>query len=182
MGRHAHVKELYLECCELDGAQRALTLARACAGDDELRVQVEAMLAFDSRHPDFLARAPLAPGLFPGALPRTIGKFRIVGRIGEGGMGSVFEAEQDHPRRTVALKLLQAHLFEPRLLRRFEQEGELLGRLEHPGIARIYEAGQVETELGPRPWLSMELVRGAPLTHWARACAATPREDRKSVV
>jgi WD40 repeat protein len=178
--RHARLSQLYLECSELGAGEQADFLARSCGEDRELRVEVEAMLDFDSRRPGFLerglGRSAGIPGLRPQALPRSIGKFRVVGCLGEGGMGTVFEAEQDHPRRTVALKLLRTGFSGPRLLRRFEQEGELLGRLEHPGIARIYEAGQVETELGPQPWLSMELVRGVPLTHWARAHPGPPRE------
>jgi serine/threonine protein kinase len=94
------------------------------------------MLAFDPRRPDFLACGPATSELFPEALPRRIGKFRILGLIGEGGMGAVFEAEQDHPHRTVALKILRAHVPGPRLLRRFEQEGELLGRLEQRAAGR----------------------------------------------
>src|SRR5262245_58067581 len=73
--------------------------------------------------------------------PTTIGRYKIVRLIGEGGMGAVYEAEQDQPRRTVALKVIKPGMASPALLKRFEQEAQALGRLQHPGIAQIYEAG-----------------------------------------
>ena len=79
----------------------------------------------------------------------NVGRYRIVRLIGEGGMGAVYEAEQDQPRRTVALKVIKPGLASPELLRRFEQEAQALGRLQHPGIAQIYEAGTADTGFGP---------------------------------
>src|SRR5436309_3008319 len=70
-----------------------------------------------------------------------VGHYRIILRIAEGGMGVVYEAEQEHPRRIVALKVIKPGLATPGMLRRFELEGEALGRLQYPGIAQIYEAG-----------------------------------------
>jgi serine/threonine protein kinase/WD40 repeat protein len=181
LNRHEQVKDLFLRCCDLDPDSRVEVLRGVCGQDDALRAEVEAMLDFDSRRPDFLAAgAPLAPppAVDPAdaPLPHAIGPFRVLRRLGAGGMGVVYEVLQDHPRRAVALKLLHPGLAGPRLLRRFEREGELLARLEHPGIARIYGAGEVATELGAQPWLAMELVRGAPLTRWARERRATTRE------
>jgi serine/threonine protein kinase len=66
----------------------------------------------------------------------TIGRYRITRLIGEGGMGAVYEAEQDKPRRTVALKVIKPGMASPEMLRRFAQECQALGRLQHPGIAR----------------------------------------------
>ena len=100
------------------------------------------------------------------ARPSVIGRYRILELIGEGGMGSVYEAEQDHPRRTVALKIIKPSMANPELLRRFEQESQALGRLQHPGIAQIYEAGTVDTGFGPQPYFAMELIRGtSPREH-----------------
>jgi eukaryotic-like serine/threonine-protein kinase len=171
--RHARIKELYLACSELSSAQRLDLLAHACGEDEALRSAVEAMLDFDVRRPAFLdlgARPPPQPGEAP--VPRTIGRFRVLRKIGEGGMGAVFEVEQDRPPRTVALKLLRPDLTQANALRRFELEAEILGRLQHPGIARIYDSGQVDMDLGSRPYLTMELVRGLPLTQHARKHAA----------
>ena len=109
-------------------------------------------------------------------LPGTIGRYRIVRLLGEGGMGAVYEAEQDQPRRTVALKVIKPGLASPELLRRFEQESQALGRLQHPGIAQIYEAGTADTGFGrsrTSPWSSS---RGEPLRRLRRA--ASPRHAR----
>ncbi len=92
--------------------------------------------------------------------PVTIGRYRILRVIGEGGMGIVYEAEQDQPRRTVALKIIKPTMASPQLLRRFEQESQALGRLQHPGIAQIYEAGTVDAGFGPQPYFAMEYIRG----------------------
>ena len=79
-------------------------------------------------------REALAAAGAPGR-PAVIGRYRILRLIGEGGMGAVYEAEQDHPRRTVALKVIKAGLATPEILRRFAQEAQALGRLQHLGIA-----------------------------------------------
>src|SRR5580658_4976633 len=73
--------------------------------------------------------------------PETIGRYRVLGLLGEGGMGSVYQAEQQNPHRLVALKVLKAGVATEQLLRRFEQDAEALGRLQHAGIAQVYEAG-----------------------------------------
>jgi tetratricopeptide (TPR) repeat protein len=96
--------------------------------------------------------------------------------IGEGGMGSVYEAEQEHPRRTVALKVIKPGLASPALLRRFDQEAEALGRLQHPGIAQIYEAGTADTGFGPQPYFAMELIRGVSLKEYARERGLSTRQ------
>ena len=101
------------------------------------------------------------------ALPARIGRYRIVRLIGEGGMGAVYEAEQDQPRRTVALKVIKPGLAGPELLRRFAQEAQALGRLQHPGIAQIYDAGTADTGYGSQPYFAMEFIRGASLREYA---------------
>jgi len=98
--------------------------------------------------------------------PETIGRYRIIRTLGQGGMGTVYEAVQDHPQRAVALKVIRADFASSDLLRRFARESELLGRLQHPGIAQIYDAGTAETAQGPQPYFAMELVRGQTLTDY----------------
>ncbi|MGA9243988.1 MAG: tetratricopeptide repeat protein [Silvibacterium sp.] len=117
--------------------------------------------------PDFSVDSA-APG-GGSALPSEIGGFRIVRLVGEGGMGFVYEAEQEHPRRTVALKVIKSGLNDPKFVRRFEQELLALGRLQHPGIAQIYEAGVAEDRFGPQPYFAMEFIRGQPLLEYAEA-------------
>jgi len=82
-------------------------------------------------------------------------------------MGTVYEAEQEHPRRIVALKVLKPGSASPELLRRFEQESQALGRLQHPGIAQIYEAGTADGGFRPQPWFAMEFIRGESLHRYA---------------
>ncbi|MGB2663487.1 MAG: serine/threonine-protein kinase [Candidatus Acidiferrum sp.] len=103
----------------------------------------------------------------PPGVPQKIGRYRILRVLGEGGMGTVYEAEQDQPRRSVALKVIKAAWASPQLLQRFERESQALGRLHHPGIAQIYEAGSAETPMGLLPFFAMELIRGEPLTIYA---------------
>ena len=100
-------------------------------------------------------------------LPTHIGRYRIVRLLGKGGMGAVYEAEQDQPRRSIALKVIRSVWASPQLLRRFEQESQTLGRLHHPGIAQIYEAGTADTPFGPEPYFAMEIIHGKPLIEYA---------------
>jgi non-specific serine/threonine protein kinase/serine/threonine-protein kinase len=101
------------------------------------------------------------------SLPPRIGQYRVLRLLGEGGMGAVYEAEQDQPRRLVALKVIRAGWASPELIRRFEQESQALGRLHHPGIGQIYEAGTAETPFGVQPYFAMELIHGTPLVQYA---------------
>jgi len=78
------------------------------------------------------------PATVAAKVPSTIGSYRIIRLLGEGGMGAVYEAEQDQPRRRVALKVIKSGWADRELLRRFELESQTLGRLHHPGIAQIY--------------------------------------------
>src|SRR5262245_23269045 len=97
-------------------------------------------------------------------MPAWIGDYRIVGLLGEGGMGVVWEAEQQSPRRRVAVKVMrQAQVFDLVQARMFEREVEMLGRLKHPNIAAIYESGRTE---GGHGFFAMELVSGQTLLQW----------------
>ncbi len=109
-------------------------------------------------------------------LPSAIGRYRILRVLGEGGMGIVYEAEQEQPRRTVALKVIRPGLADPDLLRRFEQESLALGRLQHPGIAQVHEAGTADNEHGPQPYFAMEFIRGRPLLEYANAERLSTRQ------
>lgn len=108
-----------------------------------------------------------APQTPPPRFPANIGRYRIVRLLGEGGMGAVYEAEQDQPRRSVALKVVKSGWASPDLLRRFQQEFQTLGRLHHPGIAQIYDAGTADTGFGSQPFFAMEIIHGKPLTVYA---------------
>ncbi len=100
---------------------------------------------------------------------RSIGRYRIKSVIASGGMGTVYLAEQESPRRTVALKLMKPGVASRSALRRFEFEAELLGRLSHPGIARIYEAG-IHHDGEVVQFFAMEYIPGAvPVTEYVDA-------------
>ena len=114
--------------------------------------------------------------------PARIGPYRILALIGEGGMGIVYEAEQERPHRRVALKVIRPGIVTPPMLRRFEHEGEVLGRLQHPGIAQIYEAGVADSATGrsrTSRWSSCAAaarrVRSRPA---ARRCASGSSSSR----
>ena len=179
--RHQRVKSLFAAACEMPGAERSAFLARQCAGDDELRREVEALLGFDSDPADSLKTPVLGASLatvlgarprrtaVPTELPERVGPYKVLRLLGVGGMGIVYVAEQERPRRTVALKVLQRGLGSPALRRRFEHEAELLGRLRHPGIAQIYEAGTAGEGAQAQAYIAMELVDGRQLTDHADA-------------
>ncbi|MEO7521450.1 MAG: serine/threonine-protein kinase, partial [Gemmatimonas sp.] len=84
-------------------------------------------------------------------------------------MGTVYVAEQDQPHRLVALKVIRPEFVQPDLIRRFARESEVLGRLQHPGIAQIYEAGTFVDAHGTQPFFAMEMVVGETLTEYARS-------------
>jgi hypothetical protein len=109
-------------------------------------------------------------------MPKTIGRYHILRLLGEGGMGTVFEAEQEHPRRTVAIKVIKPGFAGSEMLRRFEQESEVLGRLQHSGIAQIYEAGTADSGFGPQPYFAMELIRGESLLRYAEVHQLNTRQ------
>jgi eukaryotic-like serine/threonine-protein kinase len=101
-------------------------------------------------------------------LPEALGKYRAVRLLGVGGMGEVYEAEQETPRRRVALKVIRPELASPEMMRRFDLEARILGRLQHPGIAQIFEAGRASGVAGETPYFAMEYVEGQPLPAFAK--------------
>jgi eukaryotic-like serine/threonine-protein kinase len=161
--------------------EQAAFLDQACAGDDALRARVETLLRSHPRGNNF----PTQPGAEhgrtgtymphladddPSASPPSpadaagtrIGPYQLVEKLGEGGMGAVYLAEQEQPvRRRVALKIVKAGMDSAPILARFEQERQALALMDHPNIARVLDAGT--TEAG-RPYFVMELVQGVAIT------------------
>ena len=101
-------------------------------------------------------------------VPEAIGPYRVRRFIASGGMGTVYEAEQDEPRRRVAIKVIRLELLTEASIRRFEDEGHMLARLRHPGIARVYAMGRTDTPAGTVPYLVLEFIDGVPITEYAR--------------
>ncbi len=116
----------------------------------------------------------------PTRLPKRIGQYRIKSIIASGGMGTVYQAIQEKPRRTVALKVMKLGVASRSALRRFEYESQILARLRHPGIAQVYEAGTHRDESGTVPFFAMEYIVGAkPITMHAKDRKLGTRERMK---
>jgi serine/threonine-protein kinase len=172
--RWERLKELFQATLDQPEELRAGFLAGACADDEPLRAEVAELLrANDAADSSFgpppldalaeaLAETDAPPPIgFSGDLPgERVEGFRLLRHIGAGGMGVVFEAEQERPRRRVALKVLRGVPAGDQRRRLFEREVEALARLRHPDIAAIYHSGQ--TEQG-EPYFAMELAQGTTL-------------------
>lgn len=177
--RFRRIDELFRAASQVNAGERGAFLDEQCRDDAELRGEVLSLLNEDGEprgvldRPAFRATMILSSvsageaGGAPLPIPEMIGRYRIVRELGRGGMGVVYEAIQQHPRRTVALKVIHASLATPTMLRRFQRESELLGRLQHPGIEAIFEAGSFDTGGGAQPFFAMELVHGRPLNDFA---------------
>ncbi|NNF59569.1 MAG: serine/threonine protein kinase [Rhodothermaceae bacterium] len=156
--------------------ERAAFLDAACADDPTLRAEVEELLAADAEADDgaFLDTPPT--GILDEAvataartadpmMERQVGPYRILRSLGEGGMGTVYLAVREEPfQQYVALKIVRAGLGSPDVLRRFEQERQILASLGHPGIARLLDGNVTDDGL---PYFAMEYVEGRPLTAYA---------------
>lgn len=182
--RFQQIDALFRAALRLEAHEREAFLEGRCAGDESLRRDASALLAEDRGGAGVLDREwPAAwfgfdaPGSRPEEhVPQAIPGYRVIRRVGVGGMGVVYEAEQEHPRRTVALKVMRTATASADAVRRFELEVQVLGRLQHPGIAQIFGAGTFETDAGRQPFLAMEFVQGEPLTRYADDRSLTTRE------
>ncbi len=168
---HDKLTELFGEALDLDSDARAVLVERLRHSDPPLAEELAALLAADDKA-ERSARAILATGALAetvderparhGRAPRIPG-YRLLAQIGEGGMGTVYEAQQEEPRRRVAIKLLFAR--SDHALVRFKAEAQIMARLDHPGIARVLEAGDADGQ----PYLVMEHVEGKSLDAHALA-------------
>ncbi len=174
---------------QLPPEQRAAYLQGACDGDAPLRQRVEALLHAHESAGTFMeapaaalrpASAPSsvaepgAPGRRPEhqlvqdpadeAVGQTIGRYKLLEKLGEGGCGVVYVAEQTEPmRRRVALKVIKLGMDTEQVIARFEAERQALAMMDHPNIAKVFDGGATENG---RPYFAMELVRGVPITHY----------------
>ena len=162
-----NAKDIFAEALRLtNAAERAAYVAGACADNPALRHEVESLLAAYARAGDFLEHTiPLPASDF--LIERTgtmIGRYKLLQKIGEGGFGVVYMAEQVEPvQRKVALKIIKAGMDTKEVIARFEAERQALALMDHPGIANILDGGS--TEAG-RPYFVMELVNGIPITEY----------------
>ncbi|NOX59393.1 MAG: protein kinase, partial [Planctomycetes bacterium] len=169
---HAKVCSIFVAARKLEPDERKAYIDAACGTDADLRRDVKMFLAvndddraalltnvLDEKFGDFVTDAITGDD----AIPESVGRYRIIRKIGEGGMGVVYEAKQENPDRSVALKVIRPGVATPKLIRRFRYEAQVLGRLQHPGVAHIYEAGVSDSGEGMQPFFAMELIQGCPL-------------------
>ncbi len=171
----ARVHEIFSAAIDQAEVDREAFVAAECQSDEKVRSAVGELLALADS--DEIRFSPEQGGLVPriidrvavgdGDIPAEFGQYRIERLIGRGGMGVVYLATQANPQRQVALKLLASSAPSQSLRVRFAREIDLLGRLDDPGIARIFEAGTQATASGPVSYFAMEYVQGLRLTDFA---------------
>lgn len=165
----SRAKVIFGEALELERAGRDDYLKWACAGDPALLERVCTLLAAAERDDQFLSVPPEPPGVTtPDLLSGSrIGNYTIAQKIGEGGFGDVYLAHQEQPvRRPVALKIIKPGMDSRAVITRFEQERQALALMDHPNIARVYDAGATESG---HPYFAMEYVDGMPITTFCDA-------------
>ncbi|HEX8556533.1 MAG TPA: protein kinase [Pyrinomonadaceae bacterium] len=160
------IESLYHSALRLDGAAREAFLKEVCAGDESLRLDLLRLLASAESADSFLEEPVVSLGMavmnleHGGLVGETVGRYRLTGLLGSGGMGDVYLAHDPRLRRAVALKLLPGDLTgDPSRVRRFEQEARAASAIPHPNVAHIYEIG----EAGGRHYIAMEYVPGRTL-------------------
>jgi serine/threonine protein kinase len=175
---------IFISALEMASADmRAAYLDQACAGNSDLRRQVEELLAAHGQAGDYLDKAAAAWNAYmpigdqqaraeqPGTV---IGPYKLLEQIGEGGFGIVFMAEQTQPvRRKVALKVLKPGMDTRQVVARFEAERQALALMDHPHIAKVHDGGATPSG---RPYFVMELVKGVPITDFCDRNQLTPRQ------
>jgi serine/threonine protein kinase/Tfp pilus assembly protein PilF len=174
------VMEIFNEAATRAPGESSAYLERVCDGNQELRGEVESLLSMSRQSADFL-RCPTSGGLeshtLSGAAVHDIesvecdgimgGRYSIIERLGEGGWGVVYRARQNHPiRREVALKIAKLGTDSRPIIARFESERQAMAMMDHPNIARIFDAGTTDDG---RPCFAMELLWGLPITEYCDA-------------
>jgi eukaryotic-like serine/threonine-protein kinase len=174
--RWEQIREVLEKALELAPAQRSAYLDGACSSDPSLRNEVEAMLADGADVPSGFLQSSAMAEMISAELKSigTVGaleagevfaqRFRLIRKLGEGGMGQVWLAEQTLPvQRQVALKLIKAGMYDEAVLQRFQSERQSLAIMEHPAIAKVFDAG---TTPQGQPYFVMEYVPGLPVTEY----------------
>ncbi|HEV8061665.1 MAG TPA: protein kinase [Gemmataceae bacterium] len=168
-----------------DAAQRQAFLQEACGDDVALRERLENLLAAHGHARGILERGPehAAPITIPQAPAMAAdrvfaGRFKLREKLGEGGMGEVWVADQiQHVQRRVALKVIRFGLDSARMLARFDQERQALAMMDHPNIAKVLDAGIAETG---QPFFAMELIKGVPITRYCDEALASRSPSARS--
>ena len=156
-------------------AERAAFLDGACGNHPELRARLELLLEGHFQAEKFLGDRPVSVrSSADEAIGSFIGRYKLLEKIGEGGFGAVYAAEQKEPvKRRVALKIIKLGMDTRQVVARFEAERQALALMDHPNIARVFDGGATDTG---RPYFVMELVRGVPLTKYCDENSLSVRE------
>jgi eukaryotic-like serine/threonine-protein kinase len=165
--RWQRIKELFGSALEQEHGERSAFLRKACGQDDELRTELESLLAsFDSNKSTAGGSAPSAsPTHSVAAAGQNIGRYRIIRQIGSGGMGAVYLAVRadDEFNKRVAIKLVQAGIDTQQILNRFRHERQILAALDHPNIAKLLDGGTTAQGL---PYFVMDFVEGTRIDEY----------------
>jgi serine/threonine-protein kinase len=164
-------ESIFNAAIELDSpAERTAYLRKACGKDQDLLNRVQALLELNEIEDGFLEEPPTLCDVPTGSQVQTeapgtvIGRYKLLDKIGEGGFGAVWAAEQKKPvKRRVALKIIKLGMDTKQVVARFEAERQALALMDHPNIAKVLDVGSTETG---RPYFVMELVRGIPITSY----------------
>ncbi|HGY91552.1 MAG TPA: tetratricopeptide repeat protein [Planctomycetes bacterium] len=177
--RYRRLCHLFERALELEGADREQFVMESCGDDSELRGHLLAALLEAEAGSSFLERPWPAARILQPALrpPEIVAGYRILDLLGEGGMGTVYSAQQLEPLREVALKTIPITGAPPLRQRRFRREARCLAKLRHPNIAAIYEAGEFEVRGGRYAFIAMEMVDGWPLDQVFRSRRDTKLSD-----
>jgi WD40 repeat protein/serine/threonine protein kinase len=180
------IKELFFGALDRESPEEVVAyLDEACLEDRELRSRIEHLLRLHHGGGNFLGGASPTEATidFPPIAERVgtiIGPYKLLEQIGEGGFGVVFMAEQTSPvRRKVALKIIKPGMDTKQVIARFEAERQALALMDHPNIARVFDADATESG---RPYFVMELVRGVPITEYCDLKKLTPSKRLKLFV
>ncbi len=198
-GRRLH--ELFRRAIEVPTPEHDAFIKRECGDDDSLAASLRELLANDeSTHERFLEGEPQPEARVSHGVstpPEQIGPYRVIREIGRGGMGVVYEAEQESPKRRVAVKVVRTGMMNEVLVSRFKREAQMLAKLQHPGIAHIYESGSAPVGNDELPFFAMEYIDAQQLDMYvatrdlsqhqrlellARVCDAVQHAHQKGIV
>ena len=180
--RFQQICDLFEKARTMPAPEREAYLVNACGDDEAMLREIAELLASHEEHQGGLDEAITPPTNLIRSLatdqpvPNRIGRYTIVRPIGQGGMGVVYLAKQDNPDREVAIKVMRSGLVSREMEKRFELETAVLGKLQHPGIAQIYEAGLHEFSGQTQPYFAMEFVDGVRLDEFLKRESPSVRQ------
>lgn len=189
--RWQKVEEIFEQAVEIPKAEREDFLTKTCNGDDELRREVEDLLAADEEAQDFIESPVISENTLsqflpdtiedsvaPNSIGRRIGAYQLIRELGRGGMGAVFLAQRadDEFRKRVAIKIIKRGMDSDFIVRRFRNERQILATLDHPNVARLLDGGTTEDGL---PYFVMEYIEGEPIHYYCDSNRLSIRERLK---